>query len=559
MSFDPGAWYPVAAADDLPYRHVYHGQLWGREMAVWRADDGNVNIWENRCLHRGVRLTVGLNEGGELRCLYHGWRYANRSAGCTYIPAHPADAPARTICNRTFAIKEAAGLIWSSLDPQTEFTAPEGAFVLRAIPVNASPAFARQIAISAGYSGDKDDFASPLLAEGIALYTQPLDADRVVLRGVLMAAPEDSMAALRRWNQKLTQLRAQIENAVIAGECPPPIEVTFAPVDEELARMPALSRDQTAHLRVTIARKYQVAADVVALELRALNGVLPAAQPGCHIDVTLPGGLLRQYSVINAPGETDHYTIGVKLEQSGQGGSRAIHQDLREGDLLSVSAPRNNFPLRRDAEKTVLVAGGIGLTPMLAMAQTLAAQNLKYELHVFARSDEHIAFGDRLKALGASVIRHIGLDSDATAQALRQVMQGYGFSHHLYLCGPAPMLELARGLAAGAGWPEEAVHFEYFANATEVDRSSSFEIALARSALTLQVPAGKSILDVLRENDVAMPSSCGQGACGTCIARVLEGEVDHQDVFLTPSERAANGKIATCVSRAKSGRLVLDI
>ena len=110
------AWYPIAAAHDLPFRHVFHGQLLGREFAVWRADDGFVNIWENRCLHRGVRLSIGINDGRELRCQYHGWRYSNRTAGCTYIPAHPADAPARTITIRTFPVAERYGLIWSSLD-----------------------------------------------------------------------------------------------------------------------------------------------------------------------------------------------------------------------------------------------------------------------------------------------------------------------------------------------------------------------------------------------------------------------------------------------------------
>ena len=121
MTLDPFTlWHPVASEHDLPYRHVYHGQLLGRELAVWRADDDFVNVWENRCLHRGVRLSIGSNDGTELRCQYHGWRYANRSAGCTYIPAHPADAPARTICNRTFPSVERYGLVWSGEDPVGE-------------------------------------------------------------------------------------------------------------------------------------------------------------------------------------------------------------------------------------------------------------------------------------------------------------------------------------------------------------------------------------------------------------------------------------------------------
>src|SRR3954467_3144994 len=138
-------WHPIAAADDLAYRHVFHGQLLGREFAVWRADDGYVNIWENRCLHRGVRLSIGINDGRELKCQYHGWRYSNRTAGCTYIPAHPADAPARTITNRTFPAVERYGLVWTMEQPEGEVATVAGLeggrpCVLRAIPVNAPAA-----------------------------------------------------------------------------------------------------------------------------------------------------------------------------------------------------------------------------------------------------------------------------------------------------------------------------------------------------------------------------------------------------------------------------------
>ena len=132
-------WYPIASSAEVQKRHVFHAQLLGREYAVWRADDGNVNVWENRCLHRGVRLTIGINEGSELRCQYHGWRYANRTAGCTYIPAHPADAPARTICNNTYPVKEAMGMVWSGEEAFSEpvhFKNFEKYTVLRPVPIN---------------------------------------------------------------------------------------------------------------------------------------------------------------------------------------------------------------------------------------------------------------------------------------------------------------------------------------------------------------------------------------------------------------------------------------
>src|SRR5262245_63028995 len=140
-------WHPVAASHDLPFRHVYHGQLLGREFAVWRADDGYLNIWENRCLHRGVRLSIGINDGRELKCQYHGWRYSNRTAGCTYIPAHPADAPARTINIRTFPVSERYGLVWSSVEavdgePTIQAFDQKTTLALRGVAVNAPASLA---------------------------------------------------------------------------------------------------------------------------------------------------------------------------------------------------------------------------------------------------------------------------------------------------------------------------------------------------------------------------------------------------------------------------------
>jgi ferredoxin len=157
------------------------------------------------------------------------------------------------------------------------------------------------------------------------------------------------------------------------------------------------------------------------------------------------------------------------------------------------------------------------------------------------------------------VVRHLGLSPDDTGSTLTQLLAEYDGAYHVYVCGPGPMLEATRDIAADAGWPDDAVHFEYFKNTTEIDDSSTFEISLARSALTLDVPGGKTILEVLRDNGVPMPSSCEQGACGTCSVNVLEGEPDHQDVHLNKSEKAAGNRIMTCVSRAKSARLVLDI
>lgn len=568
-------WHPIAAADDLVFRHVYHGKLLGRELAVWRADDGFVNVWENRCLHRGVRLSIGANDGRELVCAYHGWRYANRTAGCTYIPAHPADAPARTICNRTFAAVERHGLVWSGEEPDgSPPEAPEldGAetLVLRSLPVNAGADLA--IDLLAGYDPEGsplpvrgDDYATVLEYDDetvIAFFVQPVDSDRSVIRPVLAPAPPaaERIEVLRRHSTALEALRKELEGH--AAELPPvePMTPALEQVPVHLAELPEPSpRGRQARLRVRVARKWNTAADVAAFELESIAGQLPTFQPGAHIDVHLPGGLIRQYSITNGPGQLDRYRIGVKLEPDSRGGSAALHHTVREGDVLAISEPRNNFPLRRNAVQTVLIAGGIGITPLLAMAQTLRHSNLGFELHCFARSRDHLAFGEILERLGDSVTAHLGLSPDDTAAAIAEILQGRSPSDRVYGCGPAPMLAAVRELAAAAGWPEEAVHFEYFSNPTEIDDSSSFEIDLARSALTLAVPAGQTVLEVLRDNGVDVASSCEVGACGTCSVGVIEGEPDHQDVYLTESEKQRGDRMMACISRARGPRLILDL
>lgn len=580
-------WHPIASTSDLPHRHVFHGQLMGREFAVWRADDGFVNVWENRCLHRGVRLSIGINDGRELKCQYHGWRYANRTAGCTYIPAHPADAPARTITNRTFPAVERYGLVWSSEEPRGQLPDVRGLaegnlLVLRAIPVNA-PAD-RVAERLKGYrfepSGKLDGADAEISVEAsqefiIALrsrgggsetlavfFVQPVDSNRSVIRGVLDSAVEgtDRIAVLRHHNEKLSALRDLAEREAAAAPAPAPIEPVYERVSPELADLPELTaHGRKAALRVTVSKKWPAADGIAGFELRPVKGMLPTFQPGAHIDVHMPNGEIRQYSITNGPGETDRFVIGVKLERDSKGGSKCMHETVREGDVLAISEPRNNFPLRRDAVKTLFVAGGIGITPLLAMAQALKNQNLAYELHYFAQNETQLAFPDRLEPLGEALKPHLGLSPEQTGAALRELLSSYRRDMHLYICGPGPMLEAARAIAAEQGWPETAVHFEYFKNSNTIDDSSSFEVALARSCMTLKVPAGRTILEVMREAGVDMPSSCEQGACGTCLATVIEGEPDHQDVYLSRSERESGTKIMTCVSRAKSARLVLDI
>jgi ferredoxin-NADP reductase/nitrite reductase/ring-hydroxylating ferredoxin subunit len=584
---EPGiGWYPIAAANDLPFRHVFHGQLLGREFAVWRADDGYVNVWENRCLHRGSRLSIGINDGRELKCQYHGWRYANRTAGCTYIPAHPADAPARTVTNRTFPSKERYGLIWSALSAAEEFPEiaafDQGPFLtLRGMSVNA--AAARVMELLSGYRfqpigkldgdaaestiADADDRMMVLRSrqgreESVAAFlVQPIDHRRCAIRGVLKADVQggERISLLRHHNERLKKIRDTAEQS---AEQEFPLAVIIQSYEQdapELADLPERSSfTGRAPLRVQIARKWVVADGIAGFELTPLRGFLPSFQPGAHIDVHI-NGMLRQYSLVNAPGESDKYVIGVKREPASRGGSLFLHESAREDDVLAISEPRNNFALRRDALHTVFIAGGIGITPLLAMAQTLQHAGLAYELNYLADNSGQVAFSERLARLGDNVKTHLGLSPASAQDRMRALLSSYRPYTQVYICGPGAMLDVARRIASDAGWPDAAVHFEYFKNPKIIDASNAFEIALARSCVTLTVPPGKSILQVIRENRIEMPSSCEQGACGTCAATVLEGEPLHQDVYLNETEKRSGRKIMTCVSRAKSGRLVLDL
>jgi len=598
-------WHPVASSADLIYRTTYHAQILGRELVAWRADDDTVNLWENRCLHRGSRLTLGLNDGAELMCRYHGWRYANRTAACTYIPAHPADAPARSVCNRTYPVAERYGLAWGSVEAQDAGAAGPPAvdlleagspMPLRAVAVDAPPSTVADAL--AGYrfqpcaavterpgaaadwrsyrspEGDwdvatveRDDLRITLrAADGddethLALWVQPVDAHRSVIRGVLDTRPPTAarLAVLRHHNHLLSRLRDRVEEQAAFEPMPEPIQVEIVPVSVELAGMPELGAGRQAPLRVRVARKWAAATDVAGFELEPVESSLPGFHAGAHIDVHLPNGLVRQYSLTNGPGESGCYRIGVKLEPESTGGSKCLHETVRTGDVLAVSVPRNNFTLSRASERTVLLAGGIGITPLLSMAQTLRQSDLVFELHVFVRDRRFLPFPELVASFGDAAVEHVGLTPPQTASEINRILGEHTESAQLYVCGPAPMIEAAIGVADGLGWPERSVHFEYFANPTEIDDSSAFDVALARSGLTLRVEPAQTVLQALRAHDIDMPSSCEQGACGTCLASVLEGEILHQDVYLSRSERAAGDRMLTCVSRATSDRLVLDL
>ncbi|MBY0557698.1 MAG: PDR/VanB family oxidoreductase [Burkholderiaceae bacterium] len=314
-------------------------------------------------------------------------------------------------------------------------------------------------------------------------------------------------------------------------------------------------------IEVVVARKTAEAERIASFELVRTDGTpLPPYTAGAHIDVHLPGGMVRQYSLCGDAGDASRYRIAVLRDPASRGGSEAVHA-LREGGTLRISAPRNHFRLV-PAPRYVLLAGGIGITPMIAMAQELHSADIPFTLHYCARSPAQAAFQYQLAQAPYSGNVQLHFDDGVTEQrlALERVLREAGPDCHVYVCGPGGFIGFVEAGATAAGIPAAQVHREYF-NAAPVDTSgdSGFELALARSGRRLRVPAGQSVLQVLHAAGVDIPVSCEQGVCGTCVTRVLEGVPEHRDMFFTDQERAANDQFTPCCSRSKSPLLVLDL
>ena len=315
-------------------------------------------------------------------------------------------------------------------------------------------------------------------------------------------------------------------------------------------------------LQVKVAARREEADGIVGLELVPVDGAsLPAFTAGAHIDVHLPGGLLRQYSLCNAPHEQHHYQIGVLRDANSRGGSVAVHEALKVGDVLTIGVPRNQFALV-PAQHSLLLAGGIGVTPILCMAESLAASGASFEMHYCARSPARQAFRERIAASGFAgrVVHHYD-DGDAAQKLdLDALLAQADPSTHLYVCGPAGFISYVVDTARARGWPESQVHFEYFGAApVQAEGNGAFDVKLASSGQVYTIPADRTVIQVLCEHGVDVPVSCEQGICGTCLTRVLEGEPDHRDQYLTDEERAANDQFMPCCSRARSPLLVLDL
>ncbi|WP_318828415.1 PDR/VanB family oxidoreductase [Burkholderia cepacia] len=316
-------------------------------------------------------------------------------------------------------------------------------------------------------------------------------------------------------------------------------------------------------LSVRVARKSAETADIVTLELVDPDGgMLPEFSAGAHIDMELPGGYIRQYSLCNSPQERHRYLIGVLNDRAGRGGSRSVHENVRETDIVRIGVPRNFFALADDAFRSLLLAGGIGVTPILSMAEELSRRGANFAMHYCTRSVEKTAFLDRIRSSAYAERVQIHLDDGGLEQRLDMdaLLSQPDDGTHLYVCGPTGFLDTVLQIAKTSGWKDCHIHFERFAAASaDVVSETPFDVVIASSGQTVRVPAGRSVVDALGDAGFVIPVACQQGACGTCLTRVLDGEPDHRDVFMTPEEHAMNDRFTPCCSRSKTDLLVLDL
>ena len=318
---------------------------------------------------------------------------------------------------------------------------------------------------------------------------------------------------------------------------------------------------QATELRLQLRAIRWQAEGIHSFELAHPDGeLLPQAEAGAHVDVHLPGGHVRSYSLAGDPRDRSCWTLGVLRELKGRGGSRAMHDMVRVGDTLTIGAPRNAFALKPGAQHSILIAGGIGITPLKAMAHALTAEGRSFELHYCARSPRHAAFLDELQALVPQGRLHLHFDAGDPARGLdiATLLADAPANTHVYFCGPAGFMKACA--EATSHWPSGTVHSEHF-KAPEPQApavpAGSFEVSLARSGITIQVLPEQSIVRAIELAGHRVPTSCLSGLCGSCKVNYLEGEVDHQDYILSDEEKQSC--LTVCCSRARSASLTLDL
>jgi phthalate 4,5-dioxygenase reductase component len=318
-----------------------------------------------------------------------------------------------------------------------------------------------------------------------------------------------------------------------------------------------MAEPETPSLPLRVSRASAETPDIRSFELTAADGAeLPEFSPGAHISARAPNGVIRKYSLCNDPAERDRYEIAVLREPGGRGGSVSMVDEVKEGDEVLVTAPRNDFPLMPSPAGYTFIAGGIGITPILSMMRHLKrSPGPKFKLYYCTRSKEKTAFYQHLSApdfRGQVVMHHDGGDLDKALDLWPVLENPRG---HVYCCGPRGLMDSVRDMTGH--WNASAVHFEAFSDAeAHKPNDRPFRVKLARSGTVVEVAAEKTILETIRATGHEAPSSCESGTCGTCKTRLLAGEAEHRDLVLTDSER--NDHIMICVSRAKSDEITID-
>ena len=316
-------------------------------------------------------------------------------------------------------------------------------------------------------------------------------------------------------------------------------------------------------MELVIAGLTHEAQDVLGLELRAPDGGdLPVFTAGAHVDLHLPGGLCRQYSLTNSPHERDRYVLGVGLATPSRGGSSFVHTTLVEGDVVEVGEPRALFSLDESAGEHVFIAGGIGITPILSMNRWCETAGRPWRLLYCVRNRARAAYAWTLAGFGDRVRLHVDEEAQGRLPDLAGWVKATGGNGHVYCCGPEGLMDAVDAVAAQTGLPKASVHFERF-NAPTADPglapAGGFTAVLKRSGQRIDVSPDQSLLEALEEAGLELPYGCREGLCRSCELGLLEGEADHRDHVLSDDERASGRCILPCVSRAKSQLIVLDL
>jgi vanillate O-demethylase ferredoxin subunit len=318
---------------------------------------------------------------------------------------------------------------------------------------------------------------------------------------------------------------------------------------------------QTGLIKTLVKKREALADTVIMLELASADGEpLPMFSAGAHIDVHLTSGLVRQYSLCGDPTALDSYRLGVLKSPDSRGGSTEVHSTIFEGMEVLISEPRNLFPLAKSADRSILIGGGIGITPILSMAYELHTLASKFELWYCGRSRESSGFVEELESSPFSDRINLHFDSEHQNQFLNldKVFNGIDHNTHLYVCGPANFIDWVISHARNIGVTNEQIHKEFFSTNVAVV-GHEFEVEAKRSGVTIQVKENQSISDALKSAGLEVSVSCEQGVCGTCLCDVIEGTPEHRDVYLTDEEKQDNDQITLCCSRSLTPKLILDI